>query len=122
MKILISGDRNWTNHQLIASSIIKEILDLKLEYWQVTLIHGCARGADTLAGKIARHLGMKVLEFPAEWDKYGKSAGPIRNRQMLNEKPDLVLAFHNDIGNSKGTKDCILEANKRKINVKLISE
>ena len=44
---------------------------------------------------------------PADWKKYGKSAGPIRNREMLKMDPDIVLIFHDDPKNSKGTKDCV---------------
>lgn len=115
-KILICGDRNWNDYWVIYDVLSK--LDRNL-----IIIHGAARGADTMAGIIAKNLGFKdVISFPAKWTKYGKSAGPIRNRQMLNENPDLVIAFHNDIENSKGTKDCIEEAEKRNIQVQLISK
>lgn len=68
----------------------------------VTFISGKAKGADSLGEKYAKEWGAKVLEFPADWDKYGKRAGPIRNQQMLDEgKPDLVVAFPTK--NSKGT-------------------
>jgi hypothetical protein len=49
---------------------------------------------------------MPVIAMPADWANHGKAAGPIRNRKMLDLKPDLVLAFHADLTNSKGTKDC----------------
>lgn len=76
-----------------------------------------------MASTVAKSLGFKnIIPFPAEWEKYGKSAGPIRNRQMLDENPDLVIAFHDDIESSKGTKDCIKEAEKRGIEVQLISK
>lgn len=57
------------------------------------VIHGKARGADTLAGIVARASGVAVHEFPADWTKHGKRAGYVRNQQMLDEgKPDLVVA------------------------------
>lgn len=75
---------------------------------------GEARGADRLAAEAARRLGIpshRILRFPAKWGKYGKAAGPIRNQQMLDEgKPTLVLAYHNDLENSKGTKDMVSRA------------
>ena len=56
---------------------------------------------------------MRVLAFPADWDKYHKAAGHIRNQQMLTEgKPTLVLAFHHDLARSKGTKDMVRRALK----------
>jgi hypothetical protein len=51
---------------------------------------------------------IKVLAFPAQWDTYGRAAGPIRNRQMLNEgRPDEVIAFHEHIDESKGTANMV---------------
>ena len=103
MKILICGDRNWTDKQLIKSQLQRFILT----HDNVLVIHGAARGADLLAGQAAKELGLEVREFPADWKMYGKSAGPIRNRQMIMEQPDIVWAFHDDIRNSAGTKDMV---------------
>jgi hypothetical protein len=59
----------------------------------------------------ARILGVEVLPFPAQWKKFGRAAGPIRNRQMLVEgKPDLVIAFHDDLKNSDGSKNMLAQA------------
>lgn len=114
MKLLICGDRNWnTEHKIRAYLMMCDR--------NTIIIHGAARGADFLAGKVARELEFKtILAFPANWEAFGKAAGPIRNRQMLDEKPDLVAAFHSNIRNSKGTLDCIMEANKRGIRVEIV--
>ena len=57
--------------------------------------------------------GFAIIGFPAQWDKYGKSAGVIRNQQMLDEgKPDTVVYFHDNIERSKGTKDMVSRAKK----------
>jgi len=85
----------------------------------ITVIHGAARGADTLAGEAAKELGLEVIEFPADWKTYHKSAGPIRNRQMITQDPDFVWAFHDDIRSSKGTKDMIKVAEGMGKNVTL---
>jgi hypothetical protein len=64
------------------------------------------RGADTLAGIIAEQIGLQVEVYPADWNRHGQAAGPIRNQQMLDQgRPDIVLAFHANISQSKGTKD-----------------
>lgn len=84
------------------------------------IVHGVARGADTIAGEVAKKLGMSVEEYPADWKKFGRSAGPIRNRVMLDTKPDLVIAFHNNIEESKGTKDCVTEARRRGIPTEVV--
>jgi hypothetical protein len=113
MKVLCCGDRNWHDRR----TVMKELLNLPPD---TIVIEGEARGADTISRLAAEYLLLEIERFPADWDRYGKSAGPIRNRQMLDEKPDLVLAFHSNIENSKGTKDCITEASKRGIEVKII--
>jgi len=65
-------------------------------------------------------LGIDVKEYQAEWAKYGIAAGPIRNKKMLVEgKPDIVLAFHNNITMSKGTKNMIKVANAMGVLVNL---
>lgn len=86
MRVLVCGGRDYTD--LVK---VHRILD---EYLISCIIHGAARGADTLAGKYAYFHSIPTEVYPAEWDKYGKSAGYIRNKQMLDKgKPDLVVAF-----------------------------
>jgi hypothetical protein len=93
MKVLICGDRNWTDKVTIQEWLLK----LKDEGYD-TVIEGEARGADIIARKEAEKLGFNVLKHPADWDKHGKAAGPIRNREMLDLNPELVLAFHPGFG------------------------
>lgn len=81
------------------------------------VIEGGAKGADTIAYDESERIGMVVQVYPARWDLYGRAAGPIRNHAMLEENPDLVLAFHSDITKSKGTFDTIREAKRRGIPV-----
>ena len=57
----------------------------------------------------------------AEWQRYGKGAGPRRNDNMLNEHPALVIAFHNDLAKSKGTADTVRKAQKRGIAVRVVT-
>lgn len=77
------------------------------------LIEGCAPGADTCA----HDWGLENLgpdyhhHFPADWARYGRGAGPRRNQAMLDiGQPDLVVAFHNNLEASKGTKDMLTRA------------
>lgn len=115
MKILCCGDRNWTN-----KGRIYEILQT---YPTTTIIiHGNATGADTLCKEVAESLGMIVISVPANWNKYGKAAGPIRNKEMLDMVPEEVIAFHNDIKNSRGTKNCITQARQRGIRTIVLTE
>jgi hypothetical protein len=67
---------------------------------------------------IAGELGCLVQPYPADWEKYGKAAGSIRNSEMLTKgKPHGVLAFHNDLVNSKGTKNMVVQSLKAGIPV-----
>jgi len=84
-----------------------------------TIIEGGAKGADFLARVWAKHKMLNWIEFPADWKQYGVRAGPIRNKQMIDEgKPDLVIAFL--APNSRGTKDMIAQAQKAGIETKVI--
>lgn len=114
MKVLVCGDRYW-------SDAFRTELRLKKLPPGTVIIEGEARGADTIARDAALALGFEVRRFPADWKKYGRAAGPIRNREMLDQKPDLVIAFHSDLSKSRGTADTVREAKKRGIPVEVIS-
>jgi adenine/guanine phosphoribosyltransferase-like PRPP-binding protein len=116
MKILITGGRDYTNINKIRE-VLSEYKDEK-----VTFIHGAARGADTLGGMVAKEFGFEIKIFPAEWNKYGRAAGHKRNIQMLDEKPDIVLAFHDDFSSSKGTKHCVECAMKIGIPIRIFGD
>lgn len=108
-RILITGDRDWNNDTTLA-----RVLKLHLQPERDFIIHGDARGADRMGAYIAQGLDVpkdRILAYPADWNRYHKAAGPIRNQQMLTEgKPTLVLAFHDHIQESKGTRDMIKRA------------
>jgi len=98
MKVLICGDRHWTDRHIICDMM--SFFDIS----NTVIIHGGARGADTIAGDCAKELGIETIVYPADWNKYGRAAGPIRNKKMLGENPDYIVAFHDNIELSKGTK------------------
>lgn len=115
MRILFCGDREWSNYKVIC--------DIMAEFSPDVVIEGEAPGADSAARDAAEYFGIPVLPFPANWKKYGRAAGPIRNKQMLVEgKPDIVVAFHNDIQNSKGTLNMVNQAQKQNIKVFVYNE
>jgi hypothetical protein len=110
-RILVCGSRDWTDGDAIADRLADFATD------NPTIIHGGARGADTMAENIASLYGYKIERFPAEWARHGKRAGFMRNLAMLDTKPDLVLAFQSN--GSKGTQHTIDEARKRGIRVEV---
>ena len=121
MKVLICGDRHWKTRVEIEDRILQLLAHSSALGQPLSIIEGMASGADRIAGDIAIIYGIALATYEPDWDKFGTKAGPIRNREMLDEKPDLVVAFHNDIGKSKGTWDTIKEANRRGIKVEIIS-
>lgn len=98
---LICGGRGFTD----AAMMERVLSELVVERGHPEcVIHGNARGADTLAGAWARSVDIEVHEEPVskeEWLKYGKAAGPIRNQRMLDVwAPNLVIAFPGQTGTS----------------------
>jgi hypothetical protein len=116
-RILICGDRNWSDYDFILHHLKKYIDEHHPDAIDF-VIEGEARGADSLGRQAAESLGIIVLKFPANWEKFGRAAGPIRNKQMLDEgKPDVVWVFHDDLSKSRGTNDMIRQARKRGVPV-----
>ena len=113
MKVLVTGDRDWADCGLVWQEL-EALDDVEL------VIQGGARGADACARKWAEGCGISKT-VDAKWKQYGKAAGVIRNSEMLDMNPDLVLAFHDSIETSKGTKDCVEKARKKGLSVRLIS-
>lgn len=103
MRVLVCGGRDYRDK----TSLYRELDNLDCHRSIDAVIHGGASGADTLAGIWAKEWGCQVSIYPADWQKHGRAAGPIRNQQMLDEgKPDLVVAFPG--GN--GTADMVHRA------------
>lgn len=121
MKVLVTGDRWWNDIKMVVD-VLEQLPPT------TTVVHGGCQGADIIADVVARALGFVVTAYPVvddEWKRLGHAAGPIRNQRMLDEQhlPDdpinLVIAFHDDIENSRGTKDMLRRATKAKIEHKL---
>ena len=120
-KILICGSRNWRDMGPI-SLYLHEAVRAAGGPGGVQVIHGDAAGADRAADRAARKLGIEVFCEPAQWETYGKAAGPIRNQLMLDKyKPDEVIAFRTS-GKSNGTDHMIKCARKAGIPVTVISD
>lgn len=118
MIVLACGSRDWDQW-----GVIEYVLStLHFQRRISKLIHGACRGADRMAGELARRLAIEVQEYPADWKKFGKRAGPIRNRRMLTDgRPNLILAFHDSLTHSKGTRDMVESAMESSIEVWVIS-
>lgn len=115
LRVILCGDRDWSDW----TAIVRVLRSLDPRTTMV--ITGGAPGADTLADKAAQSLGFgaRVVE-DAQWEKYGRAAGPIRNQKMLEilcagsaSDHRMVIAFHDDLARSKGTKDMVTRTKKR---------
>lgn len=123
MIVLVCGDRNWSRLAYLVNRLDVIHADTPI----TRVVEGDARGADRMAGIWAGKRGIDTLVVPALWeqhDSYGaicrcwnkqtrrcRGAGPIRNQHMLDiGKPDLVVAFHPDIEQSRGTGDMVRRA------------
>lgn len=115
MRILVCGGREYDDYLTVRNTLDHLIYDGDHTNWEDhTIISGGARGADTLAVRFAQNYGTKLRVFQPDWKRYGKSAGHIRNQQMLDEgKPNKVVAFPG----GSGTADMIRRAKKANIEV-----
>lgn len=109
MKVLVCGSRSTP------SSLAPDLKKLLQDIHATIVIQGEARGADLLAKQVAIDLGLQVESFPADWKGLGKQAGFIRNQQMIDQKPDVVIAIYPIGGVTNGTADTIRRAAANKI-------
>lgn len=119
MRILVCGSRDWSDQLRVMQMLNR--CDCK--YGHFTLIHGHCKGADKLAGSYnADKLDNITIAVPARFKEQGRAAGPRRNTLMLEVgKPQLVLAFHDDLEHSKGTGNMVRQAREAGVPVVVIT-
>lgn len=100
MKLIVAGGRYFNNYPLLKQKIDCLTSGHTIE----CIICGEARGADSMGRRYAEENNIPILSFPAEWDKYGKSAGYRRNAEMAEQSTHLIAFWD---GKSKGTKHMI---------------
>lgn len=110
MKVAVIGSRTFNDYELLRQTLSK--LEITL------VVSGGAKGADSLGEEYANANNIPTKIFLPDWDKYGKSAGMLRNSDIINEA-EIVVAFWD--GESKGCKDAIAKANKLNKKVLIIS-
>ena len=113
MRLLVCGSRDWKDREAIRA----KLLELRPEL----VIHGAHwSGADKIAADLCLELGIPQQPYPARWRDSGRSAGPRRNQQMLNEgRPDQVLAFHLQ-KRQRGTDDMVHRAHMLGLPIKVV--
>jgi len=105
MKTIIAGSRDYNNY-----NHVETMLDyFRKEHEVSEIVSGGAKGADALGEQYAKENRIELKVFPADWNKHGRAAGPIRNAQMGDYADQLVAVWD---GKSKGTKNMIDYMNK----------
>lgn len=118
--ILVTGDRAWDDKRAVEN-------ELSGYPTGTLIIHGNAAGADSLADMVAMQLGYMPVRVPY-FGRGGRAGGPIRNQKMLDILIGLrrsgyktrVIAFHDDLDRSKGTKDMVQRAKRKQQPVRRI--
>lgn len=111
-RILITGSRNWTD----AQTLDEALSHFHDAHPNAVLVSGaCPTGADRLAEEAWESWGGTVERHPADWDRHGKAAGPLRNQEMVDLGADICVAF--PLPDSRGTKHCMGAAERAGIPV-----
>lgn len=119
-RVIIAGSRKYDDYDTLKKKC-NHILSQKLDDKDVRFIilSGCATGADTLGERYANEYGLSIERYPADWSKYGRSAGPIRNEEMA-ASADALIAFPKEGEDNKGTRSMISIARKKGLQIRII--
>jgi len=112
-RVIVCGGRDYADRARMQRTLFLVSLDARPR--PLVIVHGAAPGADTLADQVAREFAMDVEPHPADWSR-GRSAGPIRNAEMLAAGADLVIAFPG----GRGTADMVRRAKRAGVPVREI--
>lgn len=116
IRLLICGSRNFNNYELLREKINLIISKIILKK-NIVIVSGGANGADSLGEKYAKENGFELKIYPADWEKNGKAAGHIRNKQMANFVTHCIAFWD---GESPGTKNMLELCQQYKIITKLV--
>ena len=108
MKVIIAGGREITDYELVLQAVLNAGFDI------TAVVSGGARGVDSMGERFAAEAKLQLFKFPADWDKHGRAAGPIRN-QVMGDFADALIAIWD--GQSRGTKHMIDYATKKGLKV-----
>jgi len=119
-RIIIAGSRGFNDQDLFDNTIHDVLMGYETD--ELEIISGGCRGADRMGEEYAEEWGIKCTVFPADWDTYGKAAGPIRNEQMAKYAAEadrgILIAF--PVGESRGTRNMIELAKRYGLEVSVI--
>ena len=114
-RVIIAGTREFQDYNLLRQTMDRLLANIQ-KGEEIVVVCGMARGADSLGKRYAQERGYAVKEFPAEWDRFGKAAGFIRNEEMA-QNADALVAFWD--GQSRGTKNMIDLAQRYQLKIRV---
>ena len=115
-KILVTGERDWTDRDQVCVALSDLLRRLNTN--DVVIIHGaCPTGVDSFVKEFCEENGIEQDPHQADWNKYGSFAGPKRNGNMVRRNPNICLAFWSGRIEKSGTFDCMRQANGAKVRV-----
>lgn len=100
-KVIIAGTRTFDDYEALKSYADYKLGQIKED---IEIVSGGATGADTLGERYAKEKGYIIKRFPADWNRYGRRAGPLRNKQMADYADALIVFWD---GSSRGTKSML---------------
>ncbi len=119
VRVVVAGGRDYNDYKSAKSFIEENICDLLEEGNEIIFISGGCRGADALSERFALENGFEIEKYLAQWERYGRAAGPKRNKKMVDTCHRIICFWD---GKSKGTKSTIFYATKsnKDLRIKLI--
>lgn len=117
VRVIVAGGRDFDDYSLMQDSLGAILSNRKYSFNSFVIVSGGADGADFLGERYAKQLGFKLDKYPADWNKYGKKAGPIRNEQMVKVAQIAIVYWD---GESKGSKNLIDNALKHGLELHVI--
>lgn len=108
MKVIVAGSRSIVEYETVKKAIDDSNFNID------TVISGCARGVDTFGEQWATENNIKIERFPADWNRYGKRAGYLRNEEMAKVADALIAVWD---GESRGTGHMIKLAQKYNLRI-----
>ena len=125
VRIIVAGSRDYKNYGQLADILdvlITKLQNRGIDKSDIEIVSGGCRGADELGERYAKESYIRCSIFPADWGKYGRSAGPIRNDTMakyaVKADEGYLVAF--PIGESAGTRSMIKLAEQHGLEVAVI--
>ena len=115
LKVIIAGSRNFNDYEML-----EQLVDMYLQRYsadQIEIVSGGARGADSLGERYARSRGIALKVMPADWNRYGKSAGYRRNESMAQYATHCIVFWD---GASRGSQHMIDLANQYNLALRIV--